>query len=127
MLLIFTEQPEGSLFCKTQASSSANSQLEDVSNKTSCLRFDLEKMPLQQTIFQVNVTCVVKQITIAFSDVDCGPGISYGPYIDNIHLVELFANEKQHCHLPFISRTTVNGKCQVTLDYHNDRSKVLLL
>ena len=77
-------------------------------------------------MFQIHITCIVKQIKIAFSGIDCGSHISYGPYIGNIHLVEMFANEEQSCHLPFIQRTTVNGKCEVTVDYPNDRSEVVL-
>ena len=62
-------------------------------------------------------------VKFSLSGIDCGQDVSYGPYIGGVHLVELFSNDEQQCHVPLISRTTIKGKCQVTLDYWDANSR----
>ena len=93
-----------------------------------CKSVNLASFPLNQPLFEINVTCTVKKIKFFFTGIDCGADISYGPNIGALHLVEIYTSDTQECHVPFISRTTAQNKCKVTVEYleSSTRSPVIL-
>ena len=103
-------------------------KMPDAYQSNDCKRLEMNEVELNQPIFELNISCPVAWIKFSLSGVDCGPGLTYGPYIGGIHLVELYAYETQQCHLPFISQTMVNEKCEVTVEYPDVmvRSEVIL-
>ena len=98
---------------------------------SNCTSVGMNSLQLNEPLFELEIRCTVELIQFSLSGIssdDCNQDVIYGPYIGGIILVELQISDTQQCHTPFISRTRINNKCKVTVEYLevNSRSHVIL-